>query len=240
MVAATCKFVGFALLCHADCAAAISRRTCVLAGAVCIPAAATTSSLAAAAAATTIATTASARARAYPPLEYLEPIYELKLSLDALGAVAAEPARWGALKKRLEGFFGGGLLSERMYYAGLSLQYIDKIQYDDLDFAVKTDKAQRREAMEDALNSLEACKRALEQPSPDAAAVAGAATAAQKGIERWLSLAPASDVQAVDRLFRAVRAADKSLDGKLDAAELASLAPSDAAIWRARVTLVGD
>ena len=53
------------------------------------------------------------RVKAYPALEYLEPIYELKLSLDALGPVAGDEARWPALRKRLDKFFGGGPLSER-------------------------------------------------------------------------------------------------------------------------------
>ena len=61
---------------------------------------------------------AAARVAAHPPLEYLEPIYELKLSLDALVAVAPQPERWPALRQRMRRFCGGPL-SEQYYYSGL-------------------------------------------------------------------------------------------------------------------------
>ena len=69
----------------------------------------------------------------------------------------------------------------------------------------------------------------------------GSAAAAQQGIRRWLSLAPASDVVAVDKLYRAVRAADSDPpDGKLSDKELMTLTEADAATWRKRVALVGN
>ena len=52
-----------------------------------------------------------------PELQYLEPIYELKLSLDALAAVVTQKERWPALRKRLQRFCGGPL-SEQYYYYG--------------------------------------------------------------------------------------------------------------------------
>ena len=61
---------------------------------------------------------AAARVAAHPPLEYLEPIYELKLSLDALVVVAPQPERWPALRQRMRRFCGGPL-SEQYYYSGL-------------------------------------------------------------------------------------------------------------------------
>lgn len=73
--------------------------------------------------------TPAARITSYPPLEYLEPIYELKLSLDALASVSRDPQRWPALRKRLDRFFSGGPVSEKFYYAGLSIQYADNIAY---------------------------------------------------------------------------------------------------------------
>ena len=66
----------------------------------------------------TLALVPAARVTAYPGLEFLEPIYELKLSLDALAPVAANPQRYPALRARLDKFFGGGLLSEKYYYLG--------------------------------------------------------------------------------------------------------------------------
>ena len=180
-----------------------------------------------------------ARIAASPPLEYLEPIYELKLSLDALAPVARDPQRFPALRKRLDKFFGGGPLSEKFYYLGLSVQYTKQIKYDDLDDFVRSDQQQRALAMEDALQALENCRAALALQPADAEAVASNAAAAKGGIERWLSLVPKADVERCDALFRATREADANRDGKLDASELATLQSADRATWEARVALVG-
>ena len=181
----------------------------------------------------------AARITAYPPLEYLEPIYELKLSLDALAPVAQDPQRWPALKKRLDKFFSGGPVSEKFYFAGLNIQYVDKILYDDLDDFVRADKQQRALAMEDTLAAMESCQKSLAAKAPDADAIVGAAAAAKGGIARWLSLVPKADVERVDALYRAVRMADANRDGKLDATEAATISPADAATWERRVALVG-
>lgn len=183
---------------------------------------------------------AAARVAAYPPLEYLEPLYELRLSLNALNAVAQEESRWPSLKKRLDKFFGGGPLSEKFYYIGLSQQYTDRIKYDDLEAFISQDKADRRLAIREALDALEQCKKALEEPSPERAAVTGAAGRAKAAINRWFGLVPASDTERVGLIFRAVRAADTDRNGKLSASELATLDAADAATWKARVAYVGD
>lgn len=191
-------------------------------------------------AATSSMTIPAARIRAYPPLEYLEPVYELKLSLDALAPVARDPQRFPALKKRLDKFFGGGPLSEKFYFIGLSNEYISKIQYDDLDNFVQQDKQQREQAMADALSALEGCKRALAAEVPDAELVANSAAAAQSGLERWLSLVPSVDVEKASALFLATRKADANRDGKLDKAEMATLPDDQRAVWEKRVAYVGD
>ena len=85
----------------------------------------------------------------YCACRYLEPIYELKLSLGTLATAAEQRDRWPALKKRLDKFFSGGPISERNYYAGVALQYVEQIRYDDLDEFVKQDKRERRSAMEE-------------------------------------------------------------------------------------------
>lgn len=182
----------------------------------------------------------AARVAAYPPLEYLEPIYELKLSLDALGSIAGDSARWPALQKRLDKFFSGGLLSEKSYYIGLAVQYSEKIAYDDLAEFVKSDKQQRLAAMEDTLAAMETTKIALASPGPDVGAIVGSTGAAQRALARWLSLVPPSDVDRVDKLFKAVRVADADRNGKLSKEEAASLSAEDRATWQARVALVGD
>ena len=183
---------------------------------------------------------AAARVASWPGIEYLEPIFELKLSLDALAAIAPEPSRWPALKKRLDAFFGGGPLSERNYFAGLSVQYTNAIKYDDLDFAVKVDKQERQAAIENTLNGMDALKQALAESAPDAERVVASAKVAKESMQCWLSLVPASDVREAERLFVATRKADADRNGKLSTSELATLEPADAARWRARVALVGD
>jgi len=191
-------------------------------------------------AATSSMTTPAALITAYPPLEYLEPVFELKLSLDALAPVARDPQRFPALKQRLDKFFGGGPLSEKFYYIGLSTEYISKIQYADLDTFVRQDKQQREQAMEDALSALEGCKKALAAEVPDTALVASSAAAAQNFLERWLSLVPSVDVEKVSALFLATRKADANNDGKLDKAEMATLPDDQRAVWEKRVAYVGD
>ncbi len=183
---------------------------------------------------------ASVRVEQWPGLEYLEPIYELSLSLDALVAVADNPERWPALRQRLKKFFGGGPLSERYYYAGLSLQYSDQIKYDDIDAFVQDDKSQRKQAMDDVLASMERLKGAVDEPAPDAASVVSNARAARKAMDAWLRRAPSADVRAADALFKAVRAADTNRDGVLSGSEYDNLSQADGATWKARVALVGD
>lgn len=171
------------------------------------------------------------------PLEYLEPIYELKLSIDALANAVSEPARWPALLGRLERFFGGPL-SEQYYYAGLSLQYVKNIVYDDLDSFVDADKQARQEAMNAVISALRELRDALKAgaaATPDEAmraSVTAKAAAAQRAMERWMSFVPALDVQRVDALLRAIRAADADRNGKLTGAELSTLGPDEQSLWK--------
>ena len=182
---------------------------------------------------------AAALIAASPPLEYLEPLYELGLSLEALNTVAQDESRWPNLKKRLDKFFSGGLLSEKAYYLGLNLQYISKIQYNDLAAFVSQDRELRKQTFEDAIGSLEKCKKALESESPDKSTITSSAARARTrtAVARLHSEA---DVERIGQLFRSVRAADTDRNGKLSPTELATLAPDDAAVWKARVDLVGD
>ena len=182
---------------------------------------------------------AAARIAAYPPLEYLEPIYELKLSLDALQAVVPEPDRWPALKKRLQRFCGGPL-SEQYYYAGLAAQYTSKVEYSDLDAFVTADKNERKAAIDQVIDSMRALKAGLEAPAPDASALQGSVRAASQGMARWLSLVPPEDVRRVEELLGAVRRADTNRDGRVGADELGALTDEQQAVWKARVALVGD
>ena len=172
------------------------------------------------------------------PLEYLAPIYELKLSIDALANAVSDPVRWPGLRARLDRFFGGPF-SEQYYYAGLSIQYVSQIAYQDLDAFVEADKLARQEAMAGVISALRELRDALrggEAATPPGdemrATVQAKATAAQRAMQRWLSFVPALDVQRVDALLRAVRAADADRDGKLKGGERSRLGPEEQALWQ--------
>jgi len=212
-------------------AAAISRRACLASGYAAVAFVSRPQAVHA---------TTTARISAWPAIEYLEPIYELKLSLGTLATAAEQRDRWPALKKRLDKFFSGGPISERNYYAGVALQYVEQIRYDDLDEFVKQDKRERRSAMEETLGAMEALKRSLAGAAPDADEVASTTTSAQQAVERWFALVPPTDVQRVATLYRAVRSADVDRDGRLSESELAALSEADRSAWRSRVNLYGD
>ena len=179
------------------------------------------------------------RVSTWPSVEYLEPIYELKLSLDALQAAASNSDRWPALRKRLE-IFCGGPLSEQYYFPGLSQQYVSKIMYDDLDEFVRTDKRERQERMEGIMAALRRTRDELRVPEPNAGEIAANTRAATKSMSQWLAMVPEADVRRAAELFANVRAADSDRNGKLSAAELETLNPSDKALWKAKVALVGE
>ena len=107
------------------------------------------------------------RVATWPSIEYLEPIYELKLSLDALQPAVADRAKWPALRKRLGSFFGGPL-SEQYYYPGLALQYASRIVYADLDEFDRVDKTERQQRITEVVYS----PRVPHYTSPNPAACA--------------------------------------------------------------------
>ena len=179
------------------------------------------------------------RVSAWPSVEYLEPIFELKLSLDALQAAATEPTRWPALRKRLE-VFCGGPLSEQYYFIGLAQQYIAQIAYDDLDEFVRADKRTRQQRMEEIMMALRQTKDELRASAPRASEIAANTRAATQGMAQWLGMVPEADVRRAADLYANVRAADSDRNGKLSTAELDTLNPSDKALWKAKVALVGE
>ena len=122
----------------------------------------------------------------------------------------------------------------------MCVQYENAVQYDDLQAFVAADKRARRVACEETIQSMRDLKIGLEAPAPDATALAASADAAVGALRRWLSFVPASDIQRVEKLLNAVRAADTNpRDGKLSAAELSGMEESDQALWKKVQQLIG-
>jgi hypothetical protein len=182
-----------------------------------------------------------ARVKVQPGLEYLEPIYELELSIGALeqGLEKGGKESWPSIGERLDKFFGGGLFSERNFYGGLGVQYTNQIAYEDAELPeyIRLDKEARFGAMEDALNGLEGVKNAL--LASDEEAVRSSMADARSGISRWFAFVPEADRDAVAELYQKARQADANRDGKLDDAELSTLDEVNRARWKRRIQIVG-
>ena len=185
----------------------------------------------------------SVRIASYPSLEYLEPIFELKLSVDNLAKGTKNKSLRPYILKRLDKFFRGGLTSERNYYSGLGIQYVNNISYEtdqELPEYIKLDKEQRLQAMESTLQFLEQLKQVLADDIGNDDLVISNAQDASSSLQKWFDMIPSKDFEAVDQLFRSTRAADGNRDGKLDDKELATLTDTEREIWKKRVKLVGD
>ena len=190
----------------------------------------------------TIVRTSNVRVRAWPAVEYMEPVVELKQLLDGLVEGVKDEANWPFIRKRLDKFFSGGpggIFSDRFFYIGASAQYVLKIEYEDSGPTVEADKAARQEPVLSTMEALQELRAELKSTLPVAAVVRGCAARAQDGVFRWLAQVPATDVQHVDALIRAVRAADLDRNGELSPAELSTLPPDQQTTWKARQSLFG-
>jgi hypothetical protein len=182
-----------------------------------------------------------ARVETWPGLEYLEPIYEFKMSLQALAEVATDESKYPLLQQRLEKFFSGGIVSERSYYAGLGVQYMRQIQYDknELSEYIRLDKAERFNAMEDTLDDLKNLRASLETKTQDSQVVQDYSSRAKLSLARWFALVPRSDVERVEKLYGSARAADANRNGKLEKEELESMLEEDRVLWQKRIDYIG-
>eukprot|EP00525_Craspedostauros_australis_P003633 CAMPEP_0198114264 /NCGR_PEP_ID=MMETSP1442-20131203/5694_1 /TAXON_ID= /ORGANISM="Craspedostauros australis, Strain CCMP3328" /LENGTH=307 /DNA_ID=CAMNT_0043771537 /DNA_START=48 /DNA_END=971 /DNA_ORIENTATION=- len=190
----------------------------------------------------------SAKISAWPGIEYLEPLVELKLSVQALSQASADTSKYPLLQKRMEKFFRGGLISEKNYYVGLSFQYMKQIQYDknELGEYAKLDQTERINSMEDTMKSLQALLTTLQESSKTSTEqqqqpyVQAYALQAKQNLDRWFALVPSADVEKAERLFVATRQADANRNGKLEESELATMDEESREVWKKRVALVGD
>ena len=178
----------------------------------------------------------------WPPVEYLEPIVEFKQLLDALVDAVTIESNWPGIRGRLDKFFSGGpggIFSDRFFYIGASAQYVFKIKYLGSGESVDKDKLARQEPMVRTMEALQQLRTELKDPLPAPAVVRGCAKRAQENAAIWLGQVPAADVERVDALIRAVRAADKDRNGVLSPGELEALSPADQQTWKARQELFG-
>ena len=184
----------------------------------------------------------SARVATYPGIESLEPMYELKLSIDALSSAVSDPTNWPFVQRRLEKFFKG-IFSEKNFYFGVGLQYMNEIQYDkaELPNYVVLDKEARFEALDQTMKALERLKNSLSSPNASVlkAVVEENAKESQAALKSWFDLLPQDDVKAVQDLFEHVQKADVNRDGKLSDDELTSLSTKEQELWKKRVEKFG-
>lgn len=181
----------------------------------------------------------TARVQSYPCIEYLEPMYEFKLSVDALQSGVQDPQKWPFVLKRLEKFFKGTILSEKNFYFGVGLQYMNDIKYDaaELPNYVLMDKESRYNALDNTMKNLEGLKGALAKQ--DAQLVNDYAKDAQVALASWFAMVPENDYKAVQNLFVDVKKADLNRDGRLSDEELELLSPEERTIWKKRVEKFG-
>ena len=184
---------------------------------------------------------ATVRVAEWPNLAYLEPLYELNLSINALAKTVGDSTKWPLVQKRLEKFFKGALLSEKNYYTGVAVTYMNEIKYDPSETSefIKIDKSNRYATFEACMKNLELLKNDI-AAKESADNVRADAEAAQRALAEWFSYVPSEDVQAIGKLFVAVKNADADRNGRLDDIELQSLSETDRNIWKKRVDLFGD
>jgi len=182
-----------------------------------------------------------ARVSEWPGLEFLEPVYELKLSVDALNKASSDTTKYPFLKQRMEQFFKGGIFSERNYYAGLGVQYQGKIVYEknELNEYIKLDKAARFNSMENTLESLKELLEELRKDQPSPEEVIQSASQAKMSLDQWFALVPPMDVERARQIFTAANKADVNHNGQVEDNELETMSEEDRVVWKRRIDYVG-
>ena len=195
----------------------------------------------ASAASSGIFATQSARVAVWPGIEGLEPMYELKLSIDAVVTGIQDVSSWPYIQRRLEKFFSGFVVNEKNFYFGVGLQYMNEIQYDknELPNYVLLDKQTRYNALDSTMKYLENLKNTLAISGSDPVVVENLAKSAQYSLASWFALIPETDVKAVEELFQNVKKADVNRDGRLSNDEIVFLSPQQQELWKRRVDKFG-
>lgn len=191
-----------------------------------------------------LAFSSTARVQKWPGVEFLEPVYEFQLSLEALVQAAGDESKYPGLKKRLEQFFKGTILSERNLYAGMALTYTNQIKYDpqELPNYVKMDQEERFNLIEDVMRNLKNLMISL-PATPTATAnkqdILDFADGAIVSFRRWFALIPSEEVAKAKDLFEVSRSADANKDGKVDLEESEALPDEYRDLWKKRIEFIG-
>jgi len=184
------------------------------------------------------AAVSAARVESWPGIQSLEPLYEFKLSVDAIVVGVQDPNNWKFIQKRLDKFFKGFIINEKNYYIGVGSKYMNEIQYDkgELPNYVALDKEARFEALENTMKNLESLKLALaDSGNNNADTVEDLAKSSQSSLQLFFAMIPDQDVKAVEELFVHVQKADINGDGRLSDDEITSLSPIEQEIWKLRI-----
>lgn len=176
----------------------------------------------------------------YPGIESLEPLYEFKLSVDAVANGVRDPANWSFIKRRLDGFFGGFIVNEKNYFMGVGIQYMNEMKYDkgELPEYVLLDKQARFEALENTMKDLESLRNLLGDAKGNNASsdtVQDLAESCRGSLRLFFDMIPDGDVRAVEELFAHVKKADANGDGRLSDDEIIFLSPVEQEVWKRRV-----
>ncbi|CAJ1954694.1 unnamed protein product [Cylindrotheca closterium] len=186
----------------------------------------------------------TARVQKWPGVEYLEPVYELKLSFEAIAKASEDESQYASLQQRLEKFFKGTIYSERNVYAGVALSYTTQIQYDpnEIQEYARLDQQERFDLMENALDNLRNLYISLPS-TPDATVnkqdISDFANGATACMRRWFSLIATAEVDRAKELYEAARSADANKDGKVDVEELQAVPEEYRTLWKKRLEFTG-
>ncbi|CAJ1954693.1 unnamed protein product [Cylindrotheca closterium] len=186
----------------------------------------------------------TARVQKWPGVEYLEPFCEFQLAIQAVAIAAEDESKYPLIKKRLEQFFKGAVMSERNLYAGIALTYTNKIKYDpqELPNYVQLDQQERFNLVEDTMINLKNLMVSI--PATPTATynkqdILDYANGATVSLKRWFALIPKEDVDKAMKLFMVSRFADANKDGRVDLEESEAIPEEYRELWKKRLGFIG-
>lgn len=178
------------------------------------------------------------------PLYLLEPLYELKLSLDALATIDSfDPKKWPRMQRRLDKFFSvgsgdGSTVSERDVYSNIGKECVDTAESRLAPLEYTFAKLQ---LLRDKLGIVLANTKTVsaDDENIEAQDIHRMTRDAQTSLTMWFQFVPQQDMDRLDQLVQHVNSADGDRDGKLSESELRRLSDDERVLWEARVGKFG-